>query len=187
MPIADGSARPQMRAQKKFSETMGISGGLNGENGGLRGQILTSLNTQHRQPLHFGGKEGGCEPPAMPFCPTAALPRKRRERGSLPRTVRGAAFACTHLLYMWRKPTFHYLDNIAIRSGKSVKNLCNRRKKEEYFDDKRENVSYLCQRKTVCLARVCHGRSFPQSGQALPQQPSATRRLNPLQPKYKPF
>ena len=84
MPIADGSARPQMRAQKKFSETMGISGGLNGENGGLRGQILTSLNTRHRQPRHFGGKEGGCEPPAMPFCPTAALPRKRRERGGRP-------------------------------------------------------------------------------------------------------
>ena len=67
MPIADGSARPQMRAQKKFSETMGISRGLNGENGGLRGQILTSLNTRHRQPRHFGGKEGGCEPPQCLF------------------------------------------------------------------------------------------------------------------------
>lgn len=30
VPIADGSARPQMRAQKNFSGTMGISGGLNG-------------------------------------------------------------------------------------------------------------------------------------------------------------
>lgn len=121
MPIADGSARPQMRAQKKFSGTMGISGGLNGGTEDCGGQILTSLNTRHRQPLHFGGKEGGCEPPAMPFCPTAALPRKRRERGSLPRTVRGAAFACTHLLYIKRKPPFITLTILQSEVAKVLK------------------------------------------------------------------
>ena len=175
-----------MRAQKKFSETMGISGGLNGENGGLRGQILTSLNTRHRQPRHFGGKEGGCEPPAMPFCPTAALPRKRRERGACP-AQSGAPHSPAPIFYIYgENPPFITLTILQSEVAKVLKIYATDERRKNILTT-REKMFRIFVSGKQCASRVCHGRSFPQSGQALPQQPSATRRLNPLQPKYKPF
>lgn len=145
-------------------------------NGGLWGQILTSLNTRHRQPLHFGGKEGGCEPPAMPFCPTAALPRKRRERGSLPRTVRGAAFACTHLLYIKRKPPFITLTILQSEVAKVLKIYATDERRKNILTT-REKMFRIFVSGKQCASRAsatggafrspdrhCHSNHLPRGG-----------------------